>query len=802
MLHKKGLKGLMVVLVLLLLVPTAAWAAEKQEVPQVTEMEYRFFLEYFALDYLTAEDIAQASNEELREQLIVAIEAQEERGYRAELEDRLTRSYYYVEGDTNIDVDLYTVEELERFTVRLIADGRYEYFYEELSEEGKAKLALDNSTPQEIMAAYYKEGLQQNYSVVIEDEEQPWYILREKYRWYFAAESLQDDYGLTEDLSGYTADELEKMYDRLTLEKSIRSHGFTEDLSGYTLEELYQLDERLDYEKWLREDFGVTEDLSGYTADELEKMYDRLYLEEAIREFGSTEDLSGYTVEELEALHDELQEEQDCTDWQAYEETYANRIEIQINGEEMYITENAEDSFAQYYTYVSDTAPVMKDDRVYIPFRAVFEALGAEVQYDADSKTITAKRGSREVAFTVGQDSYSSNGVVVPTDAAAFVQDGRTFVPVRFASQALGVAVGWDADNRTVSLVDKAGLLKKYQGQFDVLEQYIKHWDFDDNAMALDGEQGFSLELRYPDEETGETVVLPVSFTIEQAGLAAAGTVNYDTAVKLNIDELLAMIQQEQPLDADTMKLIETFKQFRIEYILDLKQGRFYLRSDLLDLIQGEKDAWYCIAVEDYLTAEEYSQYQELIDQLGQQLDLQKLDLDRVVGKLFDGLDLTDAYGTSGTLDMLETLYQFCGDDQLTGTGGGYERTLNSAEDAYTEKLLFVTRANQIVGVEYTMDTTADMEDMGLTAHIQLKELDHEMTVTMDMGISDFIVIQYDGSWKYTVTEKLPAAQPQKGDAVYSLEKLLQDWQQATAWTALSDNTRSTVWLTEDSNQA
>ena len=466
---------------------------------------------------------------------------------------------------------------------------------------------------------------------------------------------------------------------------------------------------------------------------------------------------------------------------------------------EMYITENAEDSFAQYYTYVSDTAPVMKDDRVYIPFRAVFEALGAEVQYDAGSKTITAKRGSREVAFTVGQDSYSSNGVVVPTDAAAFVQDGRTFVPVRFASQALGVAVGWDADNRTVSLVDKAGLLKKYQGQFDVLEQYIKHWDFDDNAMALDGEQGFSLELRYPDEETGETVVLPVSFTIEQAGLAAAGTVNYDAAVKLDIDELLAMIQQEQPLDADTMKLIETFKQFRIEYILDLKQGRFYLRSDLLDLIQGEKDAWYCIAVEEYLTAEEYSQYQELIDQLGQQLDLQKLDLDRVVGKLFDGLDLTDAYGTSGTLDMLETLYQFCGDDQLTSTGGGYERISNSAEDGYAEKLLFVTRANQVVGVEYTMDTTADV---GLTAHIQLKELDHEMTVTMDMGISDFIVIQYDGSWKYTVTEKLPAAQPQKGDAVYSLEKLLQDWQQATAWTALSDNTRSTVWLTEDDSQA
>ena len=92
--------------------------------------------------------------------------------------------------------------------------------------------------------------------------------------------------------------------------------------------------------------------------------------------------------------------------------------------------------------------------------------------------------------------------------------------------------------------------------------------------------------------------------------------------------------------------------------------------------------------------------------------------------KLFDGLDLTDAYGTSGTLDMLETLYQFCGDDQADQhRRGAYERISNSAEDGYTEKLLFVTRANQVVGVEYTMDTTADMEDMGLTAHIQLKRV-------------------------------------------------------------------------------
>ncbi len=130
-----------------------------------------------------------------------------------------------------------------------------------------------------------------------------------------------------------------------------------------------------------------------------------------------------------------------------WEEEARTRVNIQINGENMYFTDGeADDWWSQYAAYTSDVRPVMKDDRVYIPFRAVFEALGAEVAYDAASKTVTAKRSNRTVSFYSGATAICDGWCDHSMDAQAFVQDGRTFVPVRFASQALGAAVGWDSE--------------------------------------------------------------------------------------------------------------------------------------------------------------------------------------------------------------------------------------------------------------------------------------------------------------------------------------------------------------------
>ena len=122
---------------------------------------------------------------------------------------------------------------------------------------------------------------------------------------------------------------------------------------------------------------------------------------------------------------------------------------------------------------LQDAAPVNEEGRVYVPFRAVFEALGATVAYDKESDTITAQKGDTAVQFVIGSTDITVDGKQVTTDAASFVRDGRTYVPVRFAAQSLGVTVGWDAARQTVVMVDKAALKEAAKGQYTLMEKYM-----------------------------------------------------------------------------------------------------------------------------------------------------------------------------------------------------------------------------------------------------------------------------------------------------------------------------------------
>lgn len=89
---------------------------------------------------------------------------------------------------------------------------------------------------------------------------------------------------------------------------------------------------------------------------------------------------------------------------------------------------------------VSTPAPMMHEGRVFVPLRAAAEAVGGDVKYDAASKTITICRG--------GLCSFlrQSDGITV---------NGRLLVGIRQVGEAVDVKVDWDANTRTVRLTGK-----------------------------------------------------------------------------------------------------------------------------------------------------------------------------------------------------------------------------------------------------------------------------------------------------------------------------------------------------------
>lgn len=97
-----------------------------------------------------------------------------------------------------------------------------------------------------------------------------------------------------------------------------------------------------------------------------------------------------------------------------------------------------------------DQPAIIEDSRVLVPFRGVYEALGAEVSWNADENKVTAVKGDTVVNITIGENALYKNDTKLETDVPAVIKNGRTLVPLRAVSEAMDNAVAWNADTKTV----------------------------------------------------------------------------------------------------------------------------------------------------------------------------------------------------------------------------------------------------------------------------------------------------------------------------------------------------------------
>jgi len=98
-----------------------------------------------------------------------------------------------------------------------------------------------------------------------------------------------------------------------------------------------------------------------------------------------------------------------------------------------------------------DAAPLIKDGRTLLPIRALIEALGGSVQWNASTKTATVMLGSRTVALTIGSEKALVNGSPVALDVPLMIVGGRTFLPLRAVAENLGLDLAWEPVSRTIS---------------------------------------------------------------------------------------------------------------------------------------------------------------------------------------------------------------------------------------------------------------------------------------------------------------------------------------------------------------
>ena len=94
-------------------------------------------------------------------------------------------------------------------------------------------------------------------------------------------------------------------------------------------------------------------------------------------------------------------------------------------------------------TVYNDVAPLVVADRTMLPARFVAENLGAVVSWDGKTESVTIEGHNRYIELFVGSNFAKIDGETITLDSTPFVQNGRTYVPVRFISEALGANVEW-----------------------------------------------------------------------------------------------------------------------------------------------------------------------------------------------------------------------------------------------------------------------------------------------------------------------------------------------------------------------
>ena len=99
-----------------------------------------------------------------------------------------------------------------------------------------------------------------------------------------------------------------------------------------------------------------------------------------------------------------------------------------------------------------DQPPVIMNDSTLVPFRAIFERLGMEVEWNGDDKSVTAYNSETEIGLLVGYNTMYVNDNEVELLAPPVIINDRTLVPLRAISEAVGAYVGWDGETRTVTI--------------------------------------------------------------------------------------------------------------------------------------------------------------------------------------------------------------------------------------------------------------------------------------------------------------------------------------------------------------
>ncbi|MEK3984894.1 copper amine oxidase N-terminal domain-containing protein [Paenibacillus sp. FSL K6-3166] len=212
----------------------------------------------------------------------------------------------------------------------------------------------------------------------------------------------------------------------------------------------------------------------------------------------------------------------------------------------------------------TDQAPVMVNGRTMVPLRAIFEAFNATIKWDQKAQTVTATKDNTTIMLKIGSKTATINNKAVTLDVPGLNLKGRTMVPTRFVSEALGHEVGWNPKTQVVTITTSTSNVGNAGPVSNVVAQDVS--DFGD---------GRDLQVSFT-RAANESLVDHYRVLIVKSGnilnLSSAQTIasfNYSTVLPTGTNPSIKLTSASRSVDGDSIKSNQAY----VAYVLTVGKG-------------------------------------------------------------------------------------------------------------------------------------------------------------------------------------------------------------------------------------
>lgn len=422
-------------------------------------------------------------------------------------------------------------------------------------------------------------------------------------------------------------------------------------------------------------------------------------------------------------------------------------IGVQLNGEAVEFT---------------DAAPVNENGRVYVPFRAVFEALDAKVDYRAEDGQIMAEKDGTNVIFKVQQNTVTidnGNANTITIDAPPFIRDGRTYVPVRFAAQTLGLEVGWDSASSTVVMLDKAELKEAAKGQYTLMDNYLKFAKMQNLTGPVKANGNLKFEMQIADGSGPDAVMVPVTGTMKLSGISSAEKADMELAVAMNLDDLNAALQQNGEVTAEDKAVMDALKNISMKMLLDNEKGTAYVQSDIFAMAGMDGSAWYKMNLSQ-MAAGSGMNVQALQQSEAAALNSYEASVLQMIDSLMPENALTCEI-------MLKTLDMYR-DDAFQKVGSQYMSSMKYNLNGMTVSMSITLKTNGSTVTGYQEATAMYMGTAPLMT-MKTDQSGSRASMDMTMNVQGLLTMKVNGDITYSAAQEKPQSAPPSGAVILDM---------------------------------